>query len=133
MQIDINAWIFGKLMGNAPLVALLSIDPATSTPNIVFSYPQALGLLPCVSYEEMNQFGELPDFRDDAQYQVESLMQIDVWTGDESPTVVREAVDVIMVGLLYVCFFSKDVPEPNTRIRHRVMRYRRRVTPAELV
>jgi len=125
-MLDVNAWVRNKLEASTALVALLG-----STDQIMFGYPNTFSILPIVTFTEMNQPHAL--FSDDTPTTVESFIQVDVWTDDSGTTSIAIAVDLIMIGLLWGCEYSSDVPEPDTKFRHRVMRYRRQLTAEDLV
>jgi hypothetical protein len=125
-MLDVDAWIRTKLEGDAALVALLG-----STDQIMYEYPNTFAVVPIVTYQEFNQ--PHGTFGDDAPTNAESYVGIDIWNNDNGTTAIAEAIDTIMVGLFYACEYNAPVPEPDTKFRHRVMRYRRQLTAEDLV
>jgi hypothetical protein len=124
-MLDVKAWVRGKLEADAALLALLG-----SADQICFEYPNTFSILPIVTYMEMNQ--STAEYVEDAPITVETYFAIDVWTDDNGTTAVAMAIDSVMIGLLFDLEYSGDTPEPDTRFRHRVMRYRRQLTAEDL-
>ena len=124
-MLDTDVWLRTKLEGDAPLVALLG-----STDQIVYDYPNSFEIMPLVTYKELNQ--PHGTFGDDVPTNVESYIEIDVWNDDNGTTDIAKAIDVIMIALFYACEYNAPVPEPDTKLRHRVMRYRRQIDAEDL-
>jgi hypothetical protein len=124
-MIDTDAWLRTKLEGDAPLVALLG-----STDQIVYEYPNRFGAVPIVTYKELNQPNGT--FSDDAPINVESYVEISVWNDDNGTNEIAIAIDSVMTSLFYACEYNAPVPEPDTKFRHRVMRYRRQICAEDL-
>ena len=126
-MLSVKAWVAGKLAASTALVtALGSVD------RIEFFYPTVPTDLPKVTYAETNQPSEA--YYDDVSRAVESSIEIHVWTAkDVSTSAIATIIDSIMHGLLFNTDFSGDFQEPETRINHRVLRYRRLLTALDLV
>lgn len=127
-MLPVKAWVYAKLCASAALIAELgSID------NIDFYYPLTfVGLTKKITYAETNQPSK--EYADDKPQAGESSIEIHVWTAaNVSTSTASELVDSIMTGLLFNCDFSGDFQEPDTRINHRVLRYRRLLTALDLV
>ena len=124
-MLDILAWINWKLSSDAGVLAIVG-----SANQIVFGYPRSFELIPIITFQEVNQAHAVYD--DDAPITFESAIQIDLWTDDNGTTALMLAVDTVMIGLLFDCEYSADVPEPDTAMRHRVMRYRRQLTAEDV-
>jgi hypothetical protein len=123
--LDVNAWLNTKLSQDAAVLAIVG-----DVNRIIFGYPNTFVQLPIVTFQEMNQPTMVYD--DDAPVTVESYVQIDIWTDENGTTTLAQAVDAVMIGLLWDCEYSADVPEPDTKYRHRAMRYRRQLTAEDL-
>ena len=125
-MLDIDAWVLTKLEGDTTLVSILG-----STDQIMYEYPNSFDVLPIVTYKEINQ--PHAQFGDNTLTAVESYFELHVWTDDTGTTAIAQAIDNIMIGLFYACEYNSPVPEPDTKFRHRVMRYRRQLTAEDLV
>jgi hypothetical protein len=126
--IGVKAWVYSKLAASTALVtALGSLDRIEYAPAV--TYP--ITSFPRVTYMETNQ--PTSDYYDDAPETVESSIEIHVWTAEGiSTTTISGIVDGIMTGLLFNVDFSADIPEPETRVNHRVLRYGRTLTALDL-
>jgi hypothetical protein len=86
-----------------------------------FHYPDNFNTLPCVSYFELNNAGNL--FADDVEIGSEIIFQVDVWnTGSTSS--VAQAVDTIMVANGFVRVNAVDLFEKDTKMHHKSMKYK---------
>lgn len=126
-MLAVKAWIYGKLAADASLItALGTVD------RIEYYYPNVPTDLPKLTYSESNQVTD--DYYDNTSKTVETTIEMHVWTeANTSTTSISTIVDTIMTGLLFNIDFSADFQEPDTRINHRIMRYRRKVTASDLV
>lgn len=88
--------------------------------RIYFHYPNNFNTLPCVSYFELNNAGNL--FADDAELGSEIILQIDVWSNNSTSTI-AQAIDTIMVNEEFVRISSVDLFENDTKIHHKSMKY----------
>jgi hypothetical protein len=126
-MLDVKPWVYGKLAASSALVAVLG-----SVDRIEFFYPTDPTNLPKLTYAETNQPSAA--YYDDASKGAESSIEIHVWTAvNVSTSAISKIVDTIMHGLLFNTDFSGDFQEPETRINHRVLRYRRLLTALDLV
>ncbi len=126
-MLSVKAWVYGKLCASSALItALGSVD------RIEFFYPKDTTDLPKVTYSETNQPSIA--YYDDGSKGAESSIEIHVWTAENvSTSPIATIIDSIMHGLLFNTDFSGDFQEPETRINHRVLRYRRLLTALDLV
>lgn len=126
-MLNIKAKVYATLVGDSALVALLG-----SSSKILFAYPNDFTALPVVTYQEINQTDEEQGYWDDTPNSVESTIQVDVWVSSGSTTNIVQRIDTIMHGLLFNTDYSADMYEPDTKIQHRVLRYRRSFTADDL-
>lgn len=126
-MLDVKKKVFSSLIGDSTLITLLG-----DASKVQFYYPNDFNALPIVTYQELNQPDESQGYWDNTPNSVESTIQIDVWTSGGSTTNIAKSVDRVMHGLLFNVDFSTDLYEPNTKIQHRVMRYRRSFTADDL-
>jgi hypothetical protein len=124
-MLNVDAWLLTKMEESTPLVGILG-----STDRIVYEYPNSFGTMPIVTYKELNQ--PHGSFGDNAPVNVESYVEISVWNNDNGTIEIAQAIDDLMVELFYACEYNAPVPEPDTKLRHRVMRYRRQLTAEDL-
>lgn len=124
-MLDVKTLVVTTLKADAQLVALLG-----STDKIFFAYPDTFNKVPLVTYREDNQADR--DFADDAPFGFDSIIVIDIYTPATSTTSIAKRVDVVMHNLGFTVEFSSDVPEPDTKYRHRNSRYRRVFTAGDL-
>ena len=124
MFLDAKSWVYGKLTGNGPLTALV---PATS---MLSAWPNTFVNVPMISYLEGNQSNG--DFADNGAVSNDVFIEIHIFTAyTQSTTPIAQAVDAVMSGLRFTLSFSSELPEPQQKVRHRVMKYSRGSVTAE--
>lgn len=101
----------------------------TGQATVVYMYPNDFNALPVVTYQEANNMNA--DFYDDQPFSDEISVQIDVWA-NVSTTALSQLVDTAMKNNLFARDFAGDVPEPDTKIFHKVLKYRRKLTADDL-
>jgi hypothetical protein len=128
-MLEVKAWIVGKWKANAALVAAVgSTDRIEYAPTVTYPIVD----FPRITYIESNQPSAAN--YDNAPIAVESTIEAHVWTApDFSATPITRALDAVMIANLFNVDFSEDFGEPETRINHRVLRYRRLLTALDLV
>lgn len=124
-MLDTKVAAYNALKNSSALTAALG-----GASKILFTHPQDFNLLPVVTYQELNNRNA--DFYDNTPFSEESTIQVDVWTRDTSTTPICKIIDSIFEGLFYTRDYSGDTPDPDVRIFHRVMRYRRTFTADDL-
>lgn len=124
-MLDVKKYVYSALKNDSALVALLG-----SNTKIQFYYPNDFNVLPIVTYQELDQTDI--EYYDNSPAAVESTIQIDVWVSSAGIVDIVQSIDDIMHGLLFNVDFSADLYEPDTKIQHRVMRYRRSFTADDL-
>ena len=123
-MLDTKKHAYDLLRNNASLVSALG-----SASKIQYFYPNDFNALPVVTYSETNN--QNVKWFDNMPWADESTIGIHVWA-NVSTTALCKLVDSIMAAGLYTRDFSSDVPEPDVKIFHRVMRYRRSFTADDL-
>jgi hypothetical protein len=123
-MLDTKAFIYAALTSNSPLTMALG-----STSKIQFMYPNDFNTLPIVTYQETSNITQ--DFFDNVPFNESSTIEIHVWA-NVSTTALAKLVDAVMIGLLYSRDFSADVADPNSKIFHKVLRYRRTLTADDI-
>jgi len=123
-MLDTKVYVYNALKNNTALVTALG-----SSSRIQYMYPNDFNTLPIITYQETNNRNI--EFYDDAPSADESTIEIHVWT-NVSTSAISKLVDTVMTGILYARDFSADVPDPDTKIFHKVLRYRRSITADEL-
>lgn len=128
-MLNVKAWVYGKLTASAGLVALLG-----ASKQIVFMYPNTFEVLPLVTYQEINQYSLDDGYVDNKAVFYTSIIQIDVWTAnDQNTSAISLAVAAVMEGLLFNADYAQDVSDPAEKTQHRVMRFSRKLSAADLV
>lgn len=123
-MLDTKIFAYNILKNDSALTAALG-----SATKIQYFYPNDFNALPIVCYSEMNNRNQ--EFYDNAAFADESTIQIDVWT-NVSTTTISKLVDTVMAANLYTRDFASDIQEPDAKIFHRVMRYRRTFSADDL-
>ena len=123
-MLDTKTFLYNALKNDATLVSVLG-----AASKIQFSYPNDFNALPIVTYEEINNRNV--EFADNLPYADESTVQVDVWT-NTGTTAIAKIIDTILLPLFYTREFGADVPEPNAKIFHKVLRYSRSFTADDL-
>jgi hypothetical protein len=123
-MLDTKKHAYDLLRNNAALVSALG-----SASKIQYFYPNDFNALPIITYSETNN--QNVKWFDNMPWADESTIEIHVWA-NVSTTALCKLVDSIMAAGLYTRDFSSDVPEPDVKIFHRVMRYRRSFTADDL-
>ena len=101
----------------------------TGQATVVYMYPNDFNALPVVTYQETNNMNA--DFYDDSPFSDEISVQIDVWA-NSSTTALAQTVDAAMKSNLFARDFAGDMPEPDAKIFHKVLKYRRKLTADDL-
>lgn len=126
-MLDVKTWILAKLKADSALVAALG-----ASTKIVFEYPEDFSLVPILTYSELNQADTLP--ADDVATAWESQLEFHVWTANGvSTTAIAVHVARVLNANGYEMFFGYDVPEPDVKFRHRVLRFSRSLTGSDLI
>jgi len=123
-MLDTKAYVYNILKNDAALVAALG-----SATKIQYAYPNAFNALPIVTYMESNN--RMTDWYDDTPAAEESTITVDVWA-NVSTSALSKLVDTALAAVLYTRDFAADVPDPDTKIFHKVLRYRRTFTADDL-
>ncbi len=125
-MLNVKAWLVAILKADASLVASLG-----TADKIIFEYPNIGETVPVLTYLELNQPDTL--FEDDVPMAVTSTIQFDVWTDNGASTsIIAGHVSRIMTSLFFACEYSADLPDPDAKLRHRVMRFSRSLTASDL-
>lgn len=126
-MLEVKAKVYNALINDSALITLLGDQG-----KIQFFYPNDFTFLPVVTYQEINQSHEDQGYFDDAPNSYESTIQIDVWANSSTTEIVKE-IDRIMIGMFFNIDFSGDLYEPDSKVYHRVLHYRRSFTAYDLV
>jgi len=117
-------YAYNLLRNDAALVALLG-----SVDKILYAYPNDFNALPVVCYLE--QDSRQSAFYNDVGFSDSSSIVIDIWANDTT-TPIATRVDEILTSALYTREYAGDVPDPDTRVFHKTMRFRRTFTADDL-
>ena len=112
---SLNTAVYTALTGDLTTSAIV-------TGRIYYMHPPDFNTLPSISYFEIENAGNL--FADDVEVGSEIMIQVDLWS-KTSNTALAIAVDDVMVGVGFVRMSGgSDYYETETRIYHKVMRYK---------
>lgn len=123
-MLDTKVHAYNLLKNDTALVAALG-----SSAKIQYAYPNDFNALPIVTYIE--SLNRSTDWYDDMPIAEESTITIDVWSLASTSTI-SKLVDTIMSAALYSRDYAADVPDPDTKIFHKSLRYRRTFTADDL-
>ena len=123
-MLDTKRHAYQLLINDATLVTALG-----SSAKIQYQYPNDFNTLPIVTYFESGT--RQLDFYDDMPATDESTITIDVWA-NVSTTAISKIIDDIMARNLYTRDFGTDVPDPDVKIFHKSLRYRRTFSADDL-
>jgi hypothetical protein len=79
----------------------------------------------------MESNNRMTDWYDDMPAAEESTITIDVWA-NVSTSALAKLVDAALAAVFYTRDFAADVPDPDTKIFHKALRYRRTFTADDL-
>jgi len=128
-MLNTKAWVCGKLKANTALTTLLG-----GADRIGYMYPNDFTVMPQVCYQELNQSAVDEGYKDNFAISYDTDMQIDVWTANNvSTSSISIAVSSVMEALLFNLDSAIDVPDPDTKLQHKVLRFSRRVIAEELI
>lgn len=130
MAINAKAWIVNNMITYAPLLALLPGDPLD---YIQFAYPNDFTILPIITYMEIGQPTPGMGFYEDMPEVFDSSVEVHAWTNaPNSTTPLMLVLCNLFTSLLFTTDYNADVPEPNPKYQHRVMRFSRRLTALDI-
>lgn len=123
-SLDTKKYFYNLLMNNAALVTALGTDA-----RILDAYPDSFTTFPVLAYSEINSRNL--EFFDNVALSDEVTFQVDLFH-TASTTAIAKLINSILEPLLFTRDFSQDVPNTDSKIYHRVMRYRRAFTADDL-
>lgn len=126
MLLGIKAWIYGKLTADATLQTALG-----GAGKIKYYYPNDFQSLPVLTYSEVNQRNLDGAFFDNTYTAVETVIELHVWSNASTTTIATAAANVMLANL-FTMDSSQDVADPDSKIQHRVMRFRRLIRATEI-
>lgn len=117
-----KSFLYNLLSTDATILSIVG-----STDQIYFSYPDSFETVPLICYIEDN--APSTDYADNVPFASGSDITIDVYTAKNvSTTALVTAIESVLVNNLYAITFSGDVPEPDVRLQHRVIKCSRKFT-----
>jgi hypothetical protein len=122
--LDSKKYLYDTLRASSTLTTILG-----SADKIMQMYPNDFNALPIVTYQELDNRNI--EFYDNNPFADESIIQIDVWS-NTGTTAIAKIIDTVLLPILYTRDFSADVPEPDAKIFHKVIRYSRVFTADDL-
>lgn len=126
MLLDADAWVFGALNTDTALGTAL-----TGGGGIVLIFPNDFETLPVLTYA-VSQNVSTMDVWDDAPKANDVIVTLDVYTANSALTrPIEEAVDAVMVGLLFNLDFREPLGDESAKTQHVSLRYSRQGVLAE--
>jgi len=126
-MINAKSYVRAGLVADAAIIAAVG-----SSERIIFEYPQTFESLPLITYTEVDQHDG--DTADNQPYAWRVIMQVDVWVDRASgtTTTLSGLVADRMQALGFSLSYSSDVPDPDERILHKVLRFAGAFMPDDL-
>lgn len=115
---DTEAYIYSKLSTDAALLALVG-----DTDHISGTHPENITVFPYILYREELQDDR--EFADNLPLASTSAMVIDIYVKDADTYPYAKAVHTLFSADFWTCEYSSDVPDPQVRVKHRNMRFKR--------
>ena len=115
-MLNVGAFIYNLLTTSSALTALVSSS------NILSSYPDAITIFPSVIFSDEQRDIE---FVDELPTASNSDVTIHVYVRDDTPYTISNVVCNLMKSIYWSCVSNVDSPDPDTAVRHRVMRFTR--------
>jgi len=115
---DTEAYIYSKLSTDSALLALVGDDT-----HISATHPENITVFPYIIYREDLQDDR--EFVDNLPVASTSMFVIDIYVKDADTYPYVKAVHTIFNADFWTCEYSADIPDPNVRVKHRNMRFKR--------
>ena len=127
-MLAIKSWVYGKISGDAALVALLG-----DTSHISDAWPEVFTIFPMVIYQDDNQ--QDWEWSDNIPLGTSARIRVDIFTKTDLPTTTAIGMEVSRIFRvnLFNCGSNGEVFDPTEGVRHRVMRFNRGFFPGQLV
>ena len=127
--IAVCPWVITKLQADAAMQAVFGANF-----KILFNEPNNFEILPIMTYFEADQGDFEGGWFDNTNSHADEVIHFDLWFPKTASLIsALSAVDAVMKANLFTRKLNSDVPEPNTKIRHRTMQYRRVISNAGLI
>jgi hypothetical protein len=115
---DFKSWVRGKLIASTALTALV---PAG---QILSAWPNVFTTLPMLTLLEAGQSNG--QFADNQPFGNDSVLEFHVFTAYTDSTLpISQELDKVLTSLRYTLAMTMEVPEPQQKVRHRVLRFSR--------
>lgn len=128
-MLNVKTWIWTHLKNDATLTSLVPVA------SMGQAYPDAMINCPKIGFIENGQPAAPDAYGDNQPFGYETTIEVHVFVTKQSNTQFQivNALDAIFLGLFFTITFSSDVPEPDSRLLHRIIRYRRKVIASDLL
>jgi hypothetical protein len=119
---DIKTTVRNLLISNATLTALVPSG------RITLWHQNVLNTLPCITFNEVDNYNLDEDIADDLPYADHFIIQIDVWVAPGASTLaIASAVNAVMEANYWNREASEDMIEEGTKIQRKLLRYTTRM------
>ena len=115
---DTEAFIYNALSHDASLLSLIG-----GVTHLTNAYPESIEVFPMVLFKLENQ----PDreFVDNKPIGNNCTFTVDIFTLEADTFPIANAVYTVFNNLFWACDYNQETPDPNIRVRHRIMRFNR--------
>ncbi len=124
-----KAWISTKLSASSSLTTLIG-----GTSHILDAWPLSVNIFPLLILTDENQIDV--EYLDNKATGSEANIKIDIFSKADAGLPTTSAIGVLVASvfsdLLFHCGFNGEVPDPTEGVRHRVMRFSRKLLPSDL-
>lgn len=125
-MLDVEGYIYSALSEDAALLALVG-----DITHITSSYPEEVTVFPSVIFRLAGQ----PDseFGDNVPIGNNCTLEINIYVMEDDTFNIANAVYNIFYNLKWACNYNEELPDPDIRVRHRVMRFNRLLFAGDIV
>lgn len=115
---DTEAFIYSALSSDATLLSLVGDDT-----HITSVYPEEVTVFPLVLFRLEDQPDD--EFGDNKPIGNDCTFTVDIYVLEADTFPIASAVYDIFNALYWSCQYNQELPDPQIRVRHRVMRFNR--------
>ena len=120
---DVGTFTYSLLTSTPAITSLVNSD------NIFSIWPETITTFPCIIFDDEQRDVEFVDNKPTSSF---STVAIDIFVRDDTPTPIASAICDAFKNVYWSCEFNKLVPDPDTAVRHRSMRFTRPLYPDDI-
>ena len=122
-MLNVGGFVYSLLTNSIDLTALVSVDSISS------SYPETVTVFPSVIF--LDEQGDA-EFVDNLPESSNASVTVHVFVRDDSPFAIANIICDLFKSNYWACTPNVDAPDPETAVRHRVMRFTRPLLPGDI-